>query len=48
MADYYTPTVVEPMIPLTAATIRSESTHALFDRFYEEAAAKGEISHGDS
>lgn len=33
---------------ITAATIRSDSTHALFDRFYEEAAAKGEISHGDS
>jgi hypothetical protein len=33
---------------ITAATIRSDSTHALFDRFYEEAAANGEISHGDS
>ena len=33
---------------ITAQTIRSESTHTLFDRFYEEAAANGEISHGDS
>ncbi len=33
---------------ITAATIRSESTHTLFDRFYTEAAANGEISHGNS
>ena len=33
---------------ITASTIRSESTHTLFDRFYAEAAASGEISHGDS
>lgn len=33
---------------ITAAIIRSESTHTLFDRFYEEAAANGEISHGNS
>lgn len=33
---------------ITAQTIRSESTHTLFDRFYKEAAANGEISHGDS
>jgi hypothetical protein len=33
---------------ITAQTIRSESTHGLFDRFYKEAAANGEISHGDS
>lgn len=33
---------------ITAQTIRSESTHTLFDRFYEEAEANGEISHGDS
>lgn len=33
---------------ITAQTMRSESTHTLFDRFYEEAAANGEISHGDS
>lgn len=33
---------------ITATTIRSESTHTLFDRFYKEAAANGEISHGDS
>mgnify|MGYP001593890623 CR=1 FL=1 len=33
---------------ITAATIRSESTHTLFDRFYTEATANGEISHGDS
>ena len=33
---------------ITASTIRSESTHTLFDRFYKEAAANGEISHGDS
>lgn len=33
---------------ITASTIRSESTHTLFDRFYKEAAANGEINHGDS
>jgi hypothetical protein len=33
---------------ITASTIRSESTHTLFDRFYSEAAANGEIRHGDS
>ena len=33
---------------ITASAIRSESTNTLFDRFYKEAAAKGEISHGDS
>ena len=33
---------------ITASNIRSESTHTLFDRFYKEAAANGEISHGDS
>ncbi|MDP3676297.1 MAG: hypothetical protein Q8R44_14585 [Novosphingobium sp.] len=33
---------------ITASTIRSESTHTLFDRFYAEASAKGEIGHGDS
>ena len=33
---------------ITASTIRSKSTHTLFDRFYKEAAANGEISHGDS
>jgi hypothetical protein len=33
---------------ITASTIRSESTHTLFGRFYSEAAAKGEISHGNS
>jgi hypothetical protein len=33
---------------ITAQTIRSESTHTLFDRFYAEAAANGEISHGNS
>ena len=33
---------------ITANSIRSESTHTLFDRFYKEAAANGEISHGDS
>ena len=33
---------------ITASTIRSESTHTLFDRFYAEATANGEISHGDS
>lgn len=33
---------------ITASTIRSESTHTLFDRFYAEASARGEIGHGDS
>jgi hypothetical protein len=33
---------------ITGQTIRSESTHTLFDRFYTEAAASGEIRHGDS
>jgi hypothetical protein len=33
---------------ITASTVRSESTHTLFERFYAEAAANGEISHGDS
>ncbi|ATE66791.1 hypothetical protein [Rhizorhabdus dicambivorans] len=33
---------------ITASAIRSESTHTLFDRFYKEAAANGEIRHGDS
>lgn len=33
---------------VTADKIRSESTHTLFDRFYKEAAAEGEIRHGDS
>ena len=33
---------------ITASTIRSESTHTLFDRFYTEATANGEISHGNS
>lgn len=33
---------------ITASSIRSESTHTLFDRFYKEAAANGEIRHGDS
>jgi hypothetical protein len=33
---------------ITASSIRSESTHTLFDRFYTEAAANGEISHGNS
>lgn len=33
---------------ITGQTIRSESTHTLFDRFYTEAAANGEIRHGDS
>lgn len=33
---------------ITASAIRSGSTHTLFDRFYKEAAANGEISHGDS
>lgn len=33
---------------ITASMIRSESTSTLFDRFYGEAAANGEISNGDS
>ena len=33
---------------ITASTIRSESTHTLFERFYTDAAANGEINHGDS
>jgi hypothetical protein len=33
---------------ITAAAVRSESTNTLFDRFYTEAAANGEISHGNS
>jgi hypothetical protein len=33
---------------ITAQTIRSESTSMLFDRFYAEAAANGEIGHGNS
>ena len=33
---------------ITDAAIRSESTHTLFDRFYAEASANGEISHGNS
>ncbi len=33
---------------ITASEIRSASTHTLFDRFYAEASANGEISHGDS
>ena len=33
---------------ITADTIRSESTHTLFDRFYAEAQANGEIGHGHS
>ena len=33
---------------ITADKIRSESTHTLIDRFYTEAAANGEIGHGDS
>jgi hypothetical protein len=28
---------------ITNESIRSESTHTLFERFYEEAIAKGEI-----
>jgi len=32
---------------ITASAIRSESTHTLFDRFYKEANANGEISHGN-
>ena len=33
---------------ITTQTIRSESTNTLFDRFYREAHANGEIGHGDS
>jgi hypothetical protein len=33
---------------ITATAIRWESTHTIYDRFYKEAAANGEISHGDS
>lgn len=33
---------------ITSAKIRSESTNALLDRFYSEAAANGEIRHGNS
>lgn len=33
---------------ITADAVRSESTHTLFDRFYTEARANGEISHGNS
>jgi pyridoxine/pyridoxamine 5'-phosphate oxidase len=33
---------------ITASTIWSESTNTLFDRFYAEAQAKGEIGHGHS
>jgi len=33
---------------ITADCIRSESTHTLFDRFYTEARANGEICYGDS
>ncbi len=33
---------------ITASEIRSGSTHTLFDSFYAEASAKGEIRHGDS
>jgi hypothetical protein len=33
---------------ITNETIRSESTNALFERFYEEAIAKGEISSGNA
>jgi|TARA_R110000868_G_scaffold259743_1_gene517948 hypothetical protein len=32
---------------ITAETIRSESTNTLFDRFYKEARANGEIGHGN-
>lgn len=35
-------------VMITAQTIRSESTHTLFERFYAEAQANGEISHGNS
>lgn len=33
---------------ITATAIRSESTNTIFERFYTEAAANGEISHGHS
>jgi len=33
---------------ITADAVRSESMHTLFDRFYTEARANGEISHGNS
>lgn len=33
---------------ITVDTIRSDSTNTLFDRFYTEACAKGEISRGNS
>lgn len=33
---------------ITSAAIRSESTHTLFDRFYAEALASGEIRSGNS
>ncbi len=32
---------------ITAETIRSESTNTLFDRFYKESQANGEIGHGN-
>ena len=32
---------------ITAETIRSESTNTLFDRFYKEAQANGEIGRGN-
>lgn len=33
---------------ITAETIRWASTNTLFDRFYKEASANGEISHGNT
>ncbi len=33
---------------ITANKIRSGSTHTVFDRFYSDAAANGDIRHGDS
>lgn len=33
---------------ITAGEIRSASTHTLFDRFFDEARANGEIDHGHS
>lgn len=33
---------------ITGTTFRTGSTHTLFDRFYSEASANGEISHGNS
>ena len=33
---------------ITAAEIRSASTHTLLDMFYAEAREQGEIGHGDS